>query len=122
IAVRRGRAGFRRLLRAAYSDRCAVTGCDYEGALEAAHIIPYLGPATNHLSNGLLLRADIHTLFDLGDIWVDPTTFEVRIDDRLKGTDYEQLSGKKISLPNDKNAWPSVEALRARNRKLGENS
>ena len=48
-----------------YEGKCAVTGCDVPDVLQAAHIFPYMGPETNHPSNGLL-RADIHTLFDLG--------------------------------------------------------
>ncbi|WP_169719739.1 HNH endonuclease, partial [Novosphingobium acidiphilum] len=50
----------------AYDGKCAVTSCAIEPLLEAAHIHPYLGPKTNHVTNGMLLRADIHTLFDLG--------------------------------------------------------
>ncbi len=46
----------------AYSGRCAVTGCDAEPALEAAHLRPYKGPESNTAANGLLLRSDIHTL------------------------------------------------------------
>ena len=42
-----------------------MTGCDVVQALDAAHISPYLGDQSNHVTNGVLLRADIHTLFDL---------------------------------------------------------
>ena len=65
IVQRRGQPKFRYDLIAAYGGKCAVTGCDVLQALEAAHISPYLGEQSNHVSNGLLLRADIHTLFDL---------------------------------------------------------
>lgn len=66
IVRRRGQQEFREKLLVAYEGRCAITGCDAIEALEAAHIVPYLGTETNHVQNGLLLRADIHTLFDLG--------------------------------------------------------
>ncbi|HUZ56031.1 MAG TPA: HNH endonuclease [Streptosporangiaceae bacterium] len=52
-------------LMAAYSGRCAVTGCTVQAVLEAAHLRPYRGPDSNVTGNGLLLRADIHTLLDL---------------------------------------------------------
>ena len=65
IVQRQGQSKFRQELLAAYNSRCAITGCDIEPALEAAHIIPYKGTETNCPQNGLLLRADIHTLFDL---------------------------------------------------------
>ena len=71
IVRRRGQPAFRRALLEAYHERCAVTGCDAPEALEAAHVVPYRGVATNHPANGLLLRADLHALFDLGLIAVD---------------------------------------------------
>lgn len=73
IAIRRGQAGFRNQLLEAYGC-CAMSGCTVASALEAAHIMPYQGPGTNHPSNGLLLRADLHTLFDLGLLSVDHET------------------------------------------------
>lgn len=66
VFLRRGQEKFRKDLINAYKSRCAVTGCNIVEILEAAHIIPYRGEHTNRCNNGLLLRADIHTLFDLG--------------------------------------------------------
>jgi len=62
IAVRRGQPRFREDLLAAYEGKCAITGCDAVAALEAAHITPYKGDHSHHVTNGLLLRADLHTL------------------------------------------------------------
>jgi len=53
---RRGQPVFRKKLLAAYDRKWAITECDVEEVLEAAHIMPYRGPDTNHLANGLLLR------------------------------------------------------------------
>jgi putative restriction endonuclease len=64
IRLRRGQAAFRAELMHAYNARCAVTGCAIKDVLEAAHITPHLGRVTNHVTNGLLLRADLHTLLD----------------------------------------------------------
>ena len=61
IVQRQGQSEFRRKLLDSYGGRCPVTGCNVESAIEAAHIIPYQGDATNHLANGLPLRAAIHT-------------------------------------------------------------
>ncbi len=72
IVQRRGQPDFRKKLVDAYDGRCAVTDCDAVSALEAAHITPYLGPESNHVTNGLSLRADIHTLLDLNLIGIDP--------------------------------------------------
>ncbi len=77
IKARRGQQRFRDALIDAYEGRCAITGCQVLDVLEAAHITPYLGPETNHVTNGLLLRADLHTLFDTDLIAVDPETRKV---------------------------------------------
>ena len=85
IAVRRGQPKFRRALLDAYGSKCCITRCDAPEALEAAHILPYRGDETNHVQNGLLMRADIHTLFDLGLIAVTPE-LKVAVSRSLRGT------------------------------------
>lgn len=64
FAIRQGQKKFREKLLGAYEFRCAVTGTAIMATLQAAHIVPYKGPQTNSVQNGLLLRADIHNLFD----------------------------------------------------------
>ena len=114
IAQRQGQSQFRKKLLAAYGGRCAITGCDAEAALEAAHIFPYLGTTTNHVSNGLMLRADIHRLFDLGFIGIEPKSLEVALSSELAGTSYGDLDGKQVTLPKAKKEYPSREALKER--------
>lgn len=113
IRRRRGQPKFRRALIDAYEGRCAVTRCDFEGALEAAHIAPYDGAHTNRVTNGLLLRADVHTLFDLHHITVDSTTMRVRIADVLRGTAYEYLDGELLRETKDLKSRPDKLALDA---------
>jgi hypothetical protein len=74
IVQRRGQRTFRESLMKAYDGRCAISGCPVPQILEAAHIFPYRGDATNDVTNGLLLRSDLHTLFDCGLIAVDERT------------------------------------------------
>lgn len=111
INVRRGQGKFRRELLAAYEGKCCVTGCDTKEVIEAAHIIPYRGENTNDVRNGLILRADLHTLFDRCMIWIDPKTWSLVIDPELKSSQYSELQGVNIKLPNDEAKWPSVDAL-----------
>lgn len=111
IVRRRGQPEFRSELLAAYEGKCAITGCDVVEVLEAVHIVPYRGPQTNHSSNGLLLRSDIHILFDLGLIAVDTSSMTVVISPRLLSTGYAALADKKIYLPEDSRYSPSIEAL-----------
>lgn len=119
IVQRRGNSAFRKALLAAYEKRCAVTGCDLVEALEAAHIVPYKGDQTNHITNGLLLRADIHTLFDLNLIAFDPKTLKVRVSATIAGTAFaDHLKGLKLQLPRNPELAPNVEALQARLKKL----
>lgn len=111
IVRRRGQPEFRQCLLEAYEGRCTVTGCEATEALEAAHIVPYLGPASNCPGNGLLLRADIHTLFDLGLISVDTTTMQVLVSPTVGDISYKGLSGRSLRLPKDKAHSPSPLAL-----------
>lgn len=112
IVRRRGQPEFRRKLLELYGGRCAISDCDVTEALEAAHIVPYLGPSTNHPSNGLLLRADIHTLFDLGLIAIDSSTSKVIVAHHLCQTSYGELDGNPLRLPANTNAHPNSEALK----------
>jgi hypothetical protein len=79
--------------------------------LEAAHITPYLGPETNAVTNGLLLRADIHTLWDLGLIAVDPKDRTVWVSAEITDATYQALTGASLMLPLDLTQWPSTAAL-----------
>jgi hypothetical protein len=84
---------------------------DCESALEAAHIISYSGTGTNYVANGLILRADIHTLFDLYLISINPTTNQVVISSKLLNTYYKKLSGIMLKMPADPSISPSFKAL-----------
>lgn len=110
VVRRQGQPKFRKQLLEAYENRCAVTGCEVEAVLEAAHIAPYLGKESNTVQNGLLLRADIHTLFDLGQLKIT-TAGEIELDEKLLGTVYGELHGQQIREPTIKAAAPSVAAL-----------
>lgn len=110
IAIRRGQSAFRHQLLAAYGC-CAISGSTVLETLEAAHIVPYQGPSTNHPANGLLLRADLHTLFDMGLLAVDQDSLEILVSWRLNGTEYESFRGQRLRVGQGGN-FPSVEALR----------
>ena len=95
IALRRGQPAFRSALLHAYKKTCAVTGFNTERVLEAAHISPYLGLHTNSVTNGLLLRADIHTLFDLSLLTVT-RDYRVHVAPELADTPYSQLNLRQL--------------------------
>ena len=96
IVQRQGQGRFREALLANYGGRCPITGCDLPEALEAAHIVPYNGEQTNHPANGLPLRADIHTLFDLHLLSIEPESRTVVIAPKLRESCYAGLAGKML--------------------------
>lgn len=114
IRIRRGQPAFRSMLLEAYGCRCVMTGCAVEDVLEAAHITPYFGSVTNHTSNGLLLRADLHTLFDCGLLAVDPSTRTVVVAHRLKLSSYGKIAGRSIRAPKNPLNSPSTKNLEKR--------
>ncbi|KAB8314154.1 hypothetical protein SD81_039850 [Tolypothrix campylonemoides VB511288] len=115
IAQRQGQAKFRKDLLEAYNYRCVMSDCDAQEALEAAHIIPYCKTEDNDISNGLLLRADLHTLFDLNLITINPENMTVHLAPSLRGTYYEdELHNKSLRPPTNEFYLPSKEALQWR--------
>ncbi len=116
ISERRGQAKFRRSLLVAYRSQCAVTGCQIESLLEAAHIIPVSEDGSDAESNGLLLRTDIHTLFDLGLLAIDPDNdFRIRIAPVLAADpEYCRFEDKQMDIPAMPAQQPNHEALRLR--------
>lgn len=112
IIYRRGQPQFRGDLMKAYGERCAITDCDVTEALEACHIHPYNGDKTNHVTNGILLRADLHTLFDKKLFAIDVENKKVLIAPDLKGSSYDFLDGADVSLPTKEDCWPDRKALR----------
>jgi len=111
IVARQGQSAFRSALLEAYQGRCAVTGCDATAALEAAHLRPYRGLDSNAVPNGLLLRADIHTLLDLRLLAPDPGTRNVVLSKLLAGTQYESLTACRLADPAQASHRPSQETL-----------
>jgi hypothetical protein len=113
IKTRRGQPEFRSTLIRAYDGRCCVTGCGVIDVLEAAHIMAHAVETDYSTSNGLLLRADIHTLFDLHLIAFGDDG-QVHIANSLVGSDYERLRGKQLRLPVGSEDRPNPVKLRSR--------
>ena len=111
IARRQGQAKFRRKLLDAYNGTCAITGTNVSDVLQAAHIRPYNGPSTNHVTNGILLRADLHTLFDLKLITINPNSMCLTVSPRLQGTIYWDLNGREVTRPGKASMHPNAQAL-----------
>lgn len=97
IKQRRGQKKFRDMLLNS-NPVCAVTGCELVDILEAAHIDAYRNDSHNDISNGLLLRSDIHTLFDLNLFAIHPETNKIHFSKSSKENGYKQFNGKLLNV------------------------
>lgn len=115
VRPRLGQGAFRIVVTDAYERRCAITRERTLPALEAAHIRPYSEGGSHEPTNGLLLRRDIHSLFDAGYVTVTPKLqFEVsrRIKEEFEnGRAYYALHGQSVSAPSKSNCRPDEAAL-----------
>lgn len=115
VAARRGQGAFRLMVMDAYERRCAITGEHTLPVLEAAHIRPYATEAVHDVRNGILMRSDIHKLYDAGLVTVQPDlTFRVSPDidrDYSNGKIYYALDGKTVSEPQNPEARPDPALL-----------
>lgn len=115
IRPRLGQGAFRVLVTDMYQRRCAVTRERTLPALEAAHIRPYGDGGAHEARNGLLLRRDIHSLFDAGYVTVAPDLrFEVsrRIKEEFEnGREYYAFHGQRISAPEEAAQMPDPGVL-----------
>lgn len=117
IAPRLGQGGFRIGVLENYRRRCAISGERTVPVLEAAHIQRYSDHGGHELRNGLLLRSDLHRLFDLGYLAVDPDQRRVLVSPRIReefenGRDYYSLMGKFVAEPAEPSAALDPQRLR----------
>jgi putative restriction endonuclease len=115
VLPRLGQGTFRIAVTEAYERACAVTGEHSLPALDAAHIKPYGRSGSHAVSNGLLLRSDIHRLFDKGYVTVTPDLAFI-VSPRLKndfqnGRSYYPLHGRKVAAPRDPAERPAADLL-----------
>jgi len=108
--LRRGQPQFRASLIAAYEGRCCISGWQPSDVLEAAHIVEHFETGDNSLDNGLLLRADLHVLFDEGLLRIHPDSLTVILAESLRSSPYWELSGHRLRSPMS-GAEPSREKL-----------
>lgn len=122
VPPRLGQGAFRMLITDSYERRCAVTRERTLPVLDAAHIIPYGEGGSHEATNGILLRRDIHSLFDRGYVTVTPDLrFEVsrRIrEDYENGRDYYALHGREVAAPRSPTLRPDRRALEWHNERF----
>jgi len=112
---RLGQQAFKAKVLDVYHRRCAVTGSKIWPVLQAAHIQPVTKGGEHRLDNGLLLRSDVHTLFDQGYLGVDPA-YRLRVSPRLReefgnGERFYAQAGQVVALPEHKPDRPQREFL-----------
>ena len=105
MTPRLGQGEFRIAVTDAYDRRCAITAERTLPALDAAHIVPYSERGEHRVDNGLLLRKDLHALFDAGYLTVRPD-LRIAVSRRIReeyenGRDYYALAGRELHVPED---------------------
>lgn len=115
IKPRLGQGTFRVKVTDLYKRSCAVTGERTLPALEAAHIVRYSEGGSHDATNGLLLRRDIHSLFDGGYVTVTPS-LEFRVSKMIQeefrnGRAYYALDRNRIRVPEQAILQPAGDAL-----------
>jgi putative restriction endonuclease len=122
VHPRLGQGSFRIVVTDAYERRCAVTGERVLPVLEAAHVKPYSEGGLHRVDNGLLLRSDLHTLFDRGCVTITED-LRVEVSKRIKeefqnGRDYYALHGHALRRPAHENEKLAVENIRWHNENV----
>lgn len=117
VASRPDQEKFSARIRQAYQGKCAFTGCTTAEAVEAAHIKVEKGRDDNNLRNGILLRADVHALFDEGLIALTLDGNRVEISSRLSDITYDFLRTREVAQP--RNEGPSEENIRHHRLRFG---
>lgn len=116
VKPRRGQGAFRLAVTDAYGRQCAISGGKVLPALEAAHIRAYRDGGEHEVSNGLLLRRDIHSVFDAGYVTFDDD-LRLVVSDTVRtifnnGNEYRRLHGHRLNVPSDSALRPDPEHLR----------
>lgn len=114
---REGQSEFRQKVASAYCHKCCITGESCADLLEAAHIQGYISKESNHIQNGLLLRVDLHKMFDSGLLAIEEN-YRVIVSKIVTSEYYQSFNGKPISLPCDKYNHPSTDALKLKIKEL----
>lgn len=115
VVRRMGQQEFRLSLMRAYGNRCCISGCDVKEVLEAAHIQMVSGGGKHSVRNGLLLRADLHTLFDRGLIAISDE-FTVLVHSSVTSPMYREFHGRQLQPPSAKGDRPTLTAIRSHRR------
>jgi len=111
--IRDRQAKFRSDILQAYNGACAVTCCEIQECLEAAHLDRYADTYDDHVTNGILLRADLHRLMDarlMTFLWSEEV-LRVRINPSVKEKVYRDLNNASVMLPDNRSCWPSDKSI-----------
>jgi hypothetical protein len=111
---RKDQGKFRDSLLKAFQGKCAITACDVERALDAAHIFPYRGQKTDCAWNGILLRLDLHRLFDSYLLTIDSLSGQVYLEPSLINS-YGVVANTKVCFPEEPVSENRKQALRWHN-------
>ncbi len=112
MLARLGQPMFRSMALLRYNNTCVISACTISELLESAHICPHRGEKDNHPENSLLLRCDLHTLFDRDLLGINPNHLTVELHPTIRQSEYQQYSGVRLLVTDS--TIPSRDALKRR--------
>lgn len=111
IMRRRHQERFRKAVLAAYGGQCAATGVSTPDVLQAAHIDAFAASKSHAVTNGILLRADIHLLYDAHLLTILPETGRIAVSEAVEEETYRRLDGRHIRFPDSRDSHPNNDLL-----------
>jgi len=122
LKVRLGQGAFRIMVTSAYANACAITGDHTLPVLEAAHIKPFSLSGPHAVANGILMRSDLHKLFDDGYMTITPD-YRVEVSPSIReefnnGKEYYAMHGRNLLVPSRFSEKPNAEFLRWHNENI----
>ena len=117
-AKREQQKRFRQEVYAAYDGKCAACGTEIYDILQAAHIDDFRGRKSQIVQNGVLLRVDIHMLYDANLLGIEPGSHRIVLAGSADLAPYEYLSDAQLRVPRERRLWPDDELLEIHYRRF----
>lgn len=111
LLQRLGQQQFRAKVLRAYDGKCAISGCAEPSVLQAAHIVSVAAGGRHSVENSILLRADLHNLFDRGALTVS-YSMKVEVSSDIRHVIYRSLSGRNVAAPRGVSKTALKQALK----------
>lgn len=101
LRIRRGQNKLRNNLLKLYNNTCCISNIKMNELLHACHLLPHATSGLNITTNAILLRSDLHDLFDSHLIGIEPKKNQICTNKILDQTEYNLYNGRTLLMRND---------------------